>query len=403
MLQVIVTFVASGLALFLWARLSTSGATRVRTILKSPLGWYALFSASAVLSTLYSVNPPYTAYFSLKLLSAWALPAIIVGFYGTEGVRVSLSCVRGVFYVQTLAILLLAVFAPKFVGIDIPGVGYRLVGFDDYGLSGAISIVFVAAQFCSRSERYRRMRLVMWALPPALYVYFSRSRDTIIAVVVALIVLFYISIPKRIVLLLGIACLICLMFLSTTEVVDVATGYMLRGQSDKDLLTGSGRTIAFMYLLDIWKQRPYFGHGYGAGTRQALLAFMSEYGLGIGSGHDIASRTLTDLGLCGALIMAALCFGSLRLVFQAGSRRMLETDPARRDVAVAGALIVVAIIQGFASAGISDPVPYFSIAVMLLAVTRAKHNAFPRLAASIRDWHIFSVRNPSREQKWYRP
>lgn len=381
--QIAIVLAATILAASIFLVLKKSGLAKASELLTGPLRWYALLSLSAVFSAIYSVNAIYTAYFSLKLFVAWALPVLLIAHHGENGLRLAMSSVRWVFFSQMLAILFLWVVAPDVVGFDIPGVGYRLTGgtLVDFGTSGAISLVFVVGFLSAESSKGRRAVLLAMGAPCLLYLYAARSRGTILSTLTAIVITLLLSLRRRVmsvgavlVAAFGVVVVAVLgLALSSDQVVRGATKYLMRGQSEQELLSGSGRTLAFSFLIDVWKERPYFGHGYAAGTREALLAFMAQTGLKIGSGHDVLSRTLTDLGLVGALLIALVYISSLRLVRRAFlKRQQSQSSEQRRNVAVAAGLVMIALMQGDASAGISDATAYFAIAITLLTIALSR-------------------------------
>ena len=81
--------------------------------------------------------------------------------------------------------------------------------------------------------------------------------------------------------------------------VGPALGFITRDFEGFSTLTG--RTVAFSYLLEYWKESPLWGFGYAAGTRFNLMPFVWYRGLGIGTAHDAVSKVLVDLGLLGAV------------------------------------------------------------------------------------------------------
>jgi len=377
--QIAVVLMAAALAFSIFVVLKKNGLTKIRYLLKGPLVWYALFSLSAVLSVVYSVSKVYTAYFALKLFAAWALPVLIIAYYGESALSVAMSCVRWVFFSQMLAILLFGIIKPDLAGIDIPGVGYRLTGgtLEDYGLSGAISLIFVLGSLCSPLSKGRRSLLVVMLLPCLIYLYASRSRSVLAAAVIVVAITLLISLGRKFMAVAGVLVVVgavlvvaALIAFSPDKLMQATTEYVTRGQSEKELLTGSGRTKAFSFLVDVWKEDPYLGDGYGAGTRAALQAFEAKTHLNIGSGHDVLSRTLVDLGIVGAILIAVLYISSIILVRRAVLMRKLKLSAELRlNLAVAAALVVMALMKGDASAGVSDPEPFFSIALAVLTLS----------------------------------
>jgi O-antigen ligase len=155
-----------------------------------------------------------------------------------------------------------------------------------------------------------------------------------------------------------------LLLLATSGITDELTSYFLRGQSEREIASGSGRIQAFTFLLEVWHENPIFGLGYAAGSRLNLVTFMASSGLGIGAGHDVVSRTLADLGLAGLVAVVMLYASVARRAVQA---LYSSWDPAqRRNVCIASAIVVLALTGALTSSGIMDPDAKLATAVVVL-------------------------------------
>jgi O-antigen ligase len=141
--------------------------------------------------------------------------------------------------------------------------------------------------------------------------------------------------------------------------------------------TLSGRTIAFSYLVEQWRESPLIGHGYAAGTRNALLEFVVRERINIGAGHDALSTVLVDLGLVGLAVLAA----SLVVAWMSLARLALSVGSDRRaSIAVhqVTCVLVWVTIQTFVSTSLAGPNQVFVVAIVSLWTLSGRRRAVDR-------------------------
>lgn len=358
-------------------RLSDRAAGSLKSLLRGPLGWYAALSGFALLSAVYSVQPPYTAYFATKLIVVWALPALTVARKGLPTAEAILRYVRVVFTCQALLVLSLAAILPDVVGQTISGAGYRLTGgtFDDFGYSATIGLIFAAAGFTVPQRRWRRALLLTLVSLLLVHLVMARTRIMLIGAAAACIVTLATRRPRR---AAALAAALAIGGAALTLTPDSISGglqdYARRGQTDSEIGSGSGRVQAFQFLLDVWKENPIAGSGYAAGTRVNLLRFMTEYGLGIGAGHDVVSTSLAELGALGLLIVSALYVSvALRVLSIIRASISTGTNPSPATAAAAG-IATLTLIHGIASGGLMHASGPFAISLIALSVNGCRRS-----------------------------
>jgi O-antigen ligase len=125
----------------------------------------------------------------------------------------------------------------------------------------------------------------------------------------------------------------------------------------------SGRTEAFSHLIALWRDSPFIGYGFGAGTRNALVDFVARRGLNIGAGHDALSTVLVDLGLVGlslllvAFISAWLALGRLYRATASDRRATVTTHQV-------ACLLVWVTFNAIVDKGFAGPFEVFMVAIV---------------------------------------
>jgi hypothetical protein len=339
-----------------------------------PVRWYCALSVLALCSSGWSVRAGYTAFFSIKLLVCWALPWILLSSFGLRSIEHVLRCVKVVSVCQVIGLLVCAIVARDSVGSDIKNVGYRLTGLPlviDFGNSAALWLIFLVAEALDPTRRGRRSIQLLSLALIVCNLYLARTRSLWIGIAVALLcVLLVYRRQRRVVLGVVFAALMSgLLLLTASGISDHLIGYFLRGQSDNEFASGSGRVQAFDFLLDVWRQNPIFGGGYAAGSRLNLVTFMQTTGLGIGAGHDVISRTLVDLGAVG-LIVVVMLYASTASCVALVLRSYWELAQ-RRQVAIASGIVVLALTSALTSSGLMDADAKLATAVLVLLKMQA--------------------------------
>lgn len=343
----------------------------VKGTLKKAMQCYILLGILAVVSTVYSPNPLYTAFFSARFLVAIALPIAFIARGGPRSARTALHCVRFVAIYQTLAILGIGAFAPDLVGTTQQGLGYRLNGgpLGDYGISAAVWLIFLTVDFLHSGTPSDRLIKAAIASLPLTYLYFARSRTTLIACLAACMLVAAMRRPGKVTIAaIGMTAMLAIA-LGTGTFAPIES-YLRRGQTNAELETLSGRTQVFSFLIDEWRANPIFGSGYAAGSRVSLLRYMNETNSSLGAAHDILSRSLVDLGLIGALLVGLT---SLFAVTETAKIIITTTRTSvapPRHVTLAGGIIALDLILGIASGGIMDASCSLVIALAVLNTGR---------------------------------
>jgi hypothetical protein len=366
--QVATLLAAACLTIYTWGRLRKSQSHLLRDILAGPHLWYAAFAALAVVSSLYSVRPAYTLFFATRLCVAVFLPALLVARWGQRTAVHALRCLGTVAVFQATGLLLAALLIPDVAGQDIPGVGYRLTGGSivDFGSSGALVALFVFVRLLGRPYPQQRVWLVTLGCLGLLELYLSRTRGIWGQLLVGCCLATAILRP-RLLKVLGPLTLCLVLSIVALGWADPVVEYLRRGQSDEEISTGSGRLQAFNALVLFWANHPVLGGGYAAGSRVALMYFPEESGLGIGAAHDIASRSLSDLGVLGAAIVLGLYLSAIRRLVLAVVHARDVSAPVLPAVATAVGYIAMQLVQGCEGGGIADPMPGVAAAFLVLS------------------------------------
>lgn len=342
-----------------------------------PMLWTLFFACFALASTAWSMLPPYTAFFALKMPIFLGIGLSLAETARREG-RDPIVWLITVFLVEhivTLSIIVIFFFVkPEVVRtFDIFHGGYRLTGgwLGDYGRAASLTAVFCGWY----AIRGRRQPWVVAGLGAMLvfalvFLVLSRTRTTMAstAIDLGLFALLARGAFVRWGWLLG-AMAGAILLLSDPAVLN----YINRDQQAEDIASFSGRTDAFAYLISAWQDSPLVGYGFAAGQRSWMVRYMSETGIEMGGAHDALSCVLIDLGLVGAallLIAMAVC------AWHCGTRLwrgFFAIDPSvRADAALCAALFIKICIQGVANGSMAAGSLYWLMLVIILDELRLK-------------------------------
>jgi O-antigen ligase len=181
----------------------------------------------------------------------------------------------------------------------------------------------------------------------------TRSRGPIFSTLGAMVVLIALAPSKRRrgVAVLVIAMLIAVLLLAATaaqSATETATTFVLRGQSDAEFRSLSGRQGLFNLAWQLFLERPLTGYGYGAG-RSVFLERIPW----AGESHNVVVEIGISLGLIG-LILYILLFARVirQLAFSVRRRVGVEALCAREAAALCVYLLLMGTVEeGFVSVG----------------------------------------------------
>jgi O-antigen ligase len=341
------------------------------------LKYYLAYGLFALASSTYSASPFYTLFAAGKIVVAILAVVLLTDRGSLLSPRpLALTLFFLVNILQWLANSMLYFFYPSLVGSELPGIGYRLYGgiFEDYGAAAVCAGLY----FQSQAMFYTRghARFWNWTLYSAtwFFVILSRTRSAILGAVAsfAVMVLLYRRTNTRVLAVVGIVAAIGIFLVMGG--LDPATQFAMRGQDLSTLETLTGRSQAFSYLVEQWKESPWLGFGYGAGSRYLLIEFVRNSGLGIGSAHDAMSRVLADLGLVGTAMMVSIFLTAWRDVVLLVRSTMADVRAHALALQLA-ALLTFFTFTSVVSSGIAEASFPFLITSVGVAVARRHHLA----------------------------
>lgn len=342
----------------------------LRGMVRSP-GWtaYLLLGVAGVMSTLWSVSPLYTLYFAMQILVVCMLGGLFMHIAGPEAFPRILRIVFVVHVAWMIATVVLYLVNPSLVS-GITGTGdTRLYGgiLGGYGLPAVVaSVFFLSGALRPRSQAHRA-----WSIAGYLgcwgFLVASQTRAALGLTVLSFVLVSSVLPGVRSRLALAVSTIGVAMTLFPLAAVSQLTSTALR--EGQGLTTLSGRSIAWERLILAWRESPWTGHGYAAGSRAALVNFYEQTGLNIGAGHDSLSTMLADLGLLGvALLSIALAAAWIQL-----SRIMWRADQIQHRLGAAqlACLLAVVTLGGITS---QTPTKASMLFVVVLACLRALEN-----------------------------
>lgn len=332
-----------------------------------PFRWYILFAFTSLLSAMWSIFPLYTLFFSYKIWVTIFLVVAIVRestIHGRSPLRVLLESVGLAYSLGLTLLFFLFIINPELVTRPSLGlIGFRLTGgfLSDYGAYALITLAFLASGYLfGRKIALAPLKglMVLWALVALIL---AQTRSTLVAGFLTwlVFVIFGTRGARRIVWATGF----CIAGILTSVVAkDMLLEFLKRGQDTTGLLTLSGRTTLFQFLIQYWRESPFVGYGFQAGSRYASAQFLEQTGLMMGAAHDLISKVLVDLGLLGALFVICALFSLLR------SLVVLRRWLARDEWLLTVSLALYALMSSTFGGGVAEAWPIWVVLFMLPSI-----------------------------------
>ena len=352
------------------SRLIDRGLTRTAPIVVIA-GLYALAAAS----TLWSVSPMLSLYEASRdvLLLTLALTYISLPRRHSPPL---VFVFAGVMVAQAVGILILLMIDPALVGANSFSFGFRIAGgvFEDYGQAGSAAALLGLAALRSGWAAHRRRIWIALVVVGATLTILSRTRTITLALFVGAGVLLMCDSRLRRPAGLGPVALLAGGVGSLYAVMQGSVLNFLLRERD-GFATFTGRTLAFSRLKESWQDHFLLGQGYGAGSRQVLVDFVRQTGLGIGDAHDGYSAAMTDLGFVGVVVALLAYAAAVMAVWKTVRtlRKRLTGDERERAVMLlAVAYVVTSLVTTVASRGIVGHNPAFVVGIVTLAAAEVR-------------------------------
>lgn len=269
-----------------------------------PFRWLFFFSLLNFVSTLWSVNQPWTLYRSAEYLVDITVFALAAHF---------LTCARDLKRLVDLVWLLTGtlvvavainiVIAPDLAVQRLPGVigfgvesVYPVISRNGVGqVSGVIAIVAFSRIFTHPTHR-KFYFLVMFAASP--FVVISQTRSAIVPLLVAMAIVIALRFRTMALALMIPPAVGVFLFCGGMNGLET---YLYRGQQEQQILNLTGRLEYWQLAWDLWEMHPYTGYGAYAGGRFLVGQAFSD---SLSSAHGTFPEVLVDTGGLGVFLVA---------------------------------------------------------------------------------------------------
>ncbi|MDQ3458691.1 MAG: O-antigen ligase family protein, partial [Deinococcota bacterium] len=317
-----------------------------RSLLRPPALPLLLFALFALLSTLYSATPYFTFEVGLILLGFVLFAPAAARLLTLRTMLLTAAASLGLFIVVSLA---LSYAFPEFgrtTGFWTPaGEVYRMDGLTAHAnILGRLVALFLLVLLLLFLYRLIRPRFL--AVPAAiglLTLAFTGSRTSALALLAAGAVYALRLRPRLIVPGAAIAAVVAFFFLiSPGAGGEVLEGFSRSGRS-QEVVTLTGRTGLWTFVLEQIEASPWLGYGYGA-SRSVLASEYETLGWEAPHAHNMLLQSLHSVGIIGTAFLV------LALLYQAVA--FLERPIAFRDLP-----LLFVVIAGFTEAGPLRPEP----------------------------------------------
>ena len=335
--------------------LGVAGLSDGSKVLNTPLGRIILlYWFWTLVSVFISATPFYTLGSSFALI-AWILFAAAVATRcGAKELHLALLAGTSVFLVASWIVYLFAPEIGTTTFISARRMVTRFTGLagspNGAGQMATLHLVVFASLYASGLYRScGRCLIAMMAGVAVLAIgalVLSQSRGSALALVVTALALAT-QRTRSIPLMIGCLALAAFSMLALPGLVHWLTQSLAgfsRGGALSEIVTLTGRTHVWSFVVEKATESPMYGFGYGAGKDIITQGFRNVWGGGIGgSAHNAFLQTLLDLGIVGAAAFSAI-FVSAAVSFLA------------RPVFLRDAIVVMVLVIGIFESGVSNSI-----------------------------------------------
>lgn len=278
-----------------------------RPVSGGPLFWYAIFVALAVFSTVYSPAPMLTGFGAMQLAVATALICTLVQrldvIYPIIAIYVAINWLLVILGSVGLDFGLDWIAPAQEVYARFGGAEWETWRFTSaFGHPSLISIVAAmgAVGLAAKAPRRQWALYGFYVVWLAATVVLTVSRTAILGMLLGFLVVAW---RRRLMLPFGMAAsLAAFAVLIVPDVRDGLVEFLLRGQTEEDVASLTGRTDLYATAMERLGQIS-FGEGFRA--VRANLLDEENWGQGVSHAHNLVLEALISLGVPGAAAVLA--------------------------------------------------------------------------------------------------
>ncbi len=185
----------------------------------------------------------------------------------------------------------------EWVGAELV-LGARMSGLtptaNSMGLTAGFGFILLFYYYYYYGRKIFRLDLMLMGVPQLIALFMSDSRTSVIALVLAIVSVYFLSprIERWFVLLLGILFLALFLYIADIEYL---LSLISRSGDAEEIMTGTGRTHIWETALHLIHEHPFTGYGY-ASTTFILPQYASEIGHVPSTTHNIFLQILFNMG-----------------------------------------------------------------------------------------------------------
>ncbi len=323
------------------------------------------YGVFALLSSLWSVSPMWTAYKSAEYLVGLVLALLFaLSIRNLDDLKAVVNLTWAMFGTLLVFVWIGFLVAPSRAMVPTKGLlGWRLGGVFPVASTNTVGdlaatvllVVLVRLLYSQGSRRW----LITFLVAAAGALFLSQARSALLGVVAAVIVLSILlpKVRKQGVLLAVGAGSLAYVF------VDLVYAYLVRGQSQGNIESLSGRTLYWTAAIELWMKHPIVGAGAYAAGRFGVLQQLGEQLTS--SLHNTWIELLVGTGVVGVAIVAASAIAVTVALFRMA--RAESDSPMGFIPAELGAIVVLELVRSVFTSGafIWHPATRFMLAVIV--------------------------------------
>jgi O-antigen ligase len=282
------------------------------SMFRGVLGALAFYCVFCIVSSIWSVFPPWTLFKSVEyMMDVAVVAAIVCSVSDAEEYKTILDWTWAIFTVELIWCVMQIGIWPSEVLDDgrLKGV-FPLTGFNAVGSYAAvIATVALCRLLAVTPEAFERSWYASLFLFGVVLCLMSQTRNALAGLAVAVVVILIVTKRATGVVLLGIT----VAGILYTALGALLTTFLRRGQSADALSSLSGRMIFWHYAWIFFKEKPWSGVGAYAGGKFAVLKAIK---VNASSTHSDYIELLVGTGVFGTLLFSIAVLWTLFLLFK---------------------------------------------------------------------------------------
>lgn len=293
---------------------------------------YLAFSVLAFLSGVYSDNPVATFGRGVEILAASLFFVALLSRLSP----LNIVTLWKITFIFLHVILLHFILVSILMGIPMISLSDGVYLWSGYGARNSITalgsvlfFIYLNRLLLNKARRGNSVLYIIGMMGAIVFMYLSSSRTSIILVGVIVVPFLLWYHKARYLLMLVVPGALFLGFFAFDQIL----GFLIRGQTQEQLLSLTGRLDVWGAALELFFYAPYLGHGYYSSSMLAWSEFV-QYGKTVSNLDNVFIEVLLGTGIFGFILISGFFILTLKYLYEllAYYRNEVISDPVAPEM-----------------------------------------------------------------------